>query len=88
MKGLYDPDKRDIRKLEQEREVLEYIQKCFAKYNMAPSYKELARASKSLSSTSTVKATIERLKEKGYIDFHSKIPRSIKILEQKENSVS
>lgn len=80
MEGLYSVDKRDIRKLEQEKEVLVNIQKYLAKYNMAPSYKELVKMSNCFSSTSTVKLTLERLKEKGLVDFQPRIPRSINIL--------
>jgi repressor LexA len=80
MRGLYDPDKRDIKKIKQEREVMFNIQKYFSKHSHPPTYRELMKMCSCFNSTSTVKATLERLKDKGLIDFKPRIPRSLKII--------
>lgn len=60
-----------------EQEVLEQIEKYMKKHNTAPTMRELSRLCTSVSSTSTIKAYLDRLKEKGILHYEPKTPRSI-----------
>ncbi|MEH7384997.1 hypothetical protein V7147_06225 [Bacillus sp. JJ1521] len=60
-----------------EKEILEQIEKYMRKHQKAPTIRELSRLCISVSSTSTIKAYLDRLKEKGILHYEPKIPRSI-----------
>lgn len=60
-----------------EQEILEQIEKYMRKHHKAPTMRELSRLCTSVSSTSTIKAYLDRLKEKGILHYEPKTPRSI-----------
>ncbi len=60
-----------------EQEILEQIERYMAKHRKAPTMRELSRLCTSVSSTSTIKAYLDRLKDKGIIHYEPKKPRSI-----------
>ncbi|MFT4415589.1 LexA family protein [Fredinandcohnia humi] len=62
-----------------EQEILEQIDKYIKKRNLSPSIRELSKLCKSVNSTSTIKAYLDRMKEKGLIDYEPRTPRSIRI---------
>ncbi len=60
-----------------EQEILEQIEQYMGKHQIAPTMRELSRLCISVSSTSTIKAYLDRLKEKGILHYEPKTPRSI-----------
>jgi len=60
-----------------EQELLQQIEKYMKKFHKAPTIRELSRLCTSVSSTSTIKAYLDRLKEKGVLHYEPKTPRSI-----------
>ncbi|WP_010677951.1 LexA family protein [Bacillus timonensis] len=62
-----------------EQELLQQIEKYMKKHNKAPTMRELSRLCTSVSSTSTIKAYLDRLKEKGILHYEPRTPRSITI---------
>lgn len=63
-----------------ENEILEQIHKYMQKRNISPSIRELSKLCRSVNSTSTIKAYLDRMKTKGVITYEPKTPRSIRIL--------
>lgn len=63
-----------------EDEILNYIKKFVGKYHYSPTVREIAKNSR-LSSSSTVLIYLNKLKNKGLIDWEAGRPRTIKILE-------
>lgn len=62
-----------------EQEILEQIEKYIVKNNHSPSLRELSRLCRSVNSTSTIKAYLDRMKNRGILDYEPKTPRSIKV---------
>ncbi|MEH7382677.1 hypothetical protein V7138_19600 [Bacillus sp. JJ1533] len=60
-----------------EKEILEQIEKYLRKHHEAPTMRELSRLCTSVNSTSTIKAYLDRLSEKGILHYEPKKPRSI-----------
>ena len=60
-----------------EQELLEHIEKYMKKHHRSPTMRELSRLCRTISSTSTIKAYLDRLKEKGILHYEPKTPRSI-----------
>lgn len=69
----------------QEEEILSIIKAYWQKHNYSPTVREIARKA-SVSSTSTVLRYLNKLQEKGLIDWQSKAPRTIHILDNNEKS--
>ncbi|WP_453991858.1 LexA family protein [Bacillus nitroreducens] len=63
-----------------EQEILEQIEKYMKKHHKAPTMRELARLCQSVNSTSTIKAYLDRLMEKGKLQYEPKTPRSILLI--------
>ncbi|MFS0820575.1 LexA family protein [Bacillus sp. 1P02SD] len=65
-----------------EQEIYEQVVKYMMKHHKAPTMRELSRLCTSVSSTSTIKAYLDRLKEKGMLHYEPKTPRSITLLKE------
>ncbi|THE12242.1 hypothetical protein E1I69_12045 [Bacillus timonensis] len=65
-----------------EQEIYEQIVKYMRKHHKAPTMRELSRLCTSVSSTSTIKAYLDRLKQKGMLHYEPKTPRSISLLKE------
>lgn len=63
-----------------EEEILNIIKVYYAKHKYSPTVREIARKA-NVSSTSTVLRYLNKLQEKGVIDWHSKAPRTIRVIE-------
>jgi SOS-response transcriptional repressor LexA len=64
-----------------EEEILNIIKTYWKKYNYSPTVREIAKKA-SVTSTSTVLKYLNRLQEKGLIDWKEKAPRTIRIIEK------
>lgn len=64
-----------------EKEIFEIIKEYWAKHKHSPTNREIVRKS-NINSTSTVMRYLYRLKEKGLIDWHPKMPRTLHIKEK------
>lgn len=69
-----------------ETEILNIISDYYKKHNYSPTIREITRKS-SVSSTSTISRYLNRMEEKGMIEWKEKIPRTIKIIECKSSAV-
>jgi repressor LexA len=73
---------------QREEEILNIIKAYWKKHNYSPTIREIARKA-SVTSTSTILNYLNKLQEKGLIDWQHKKPRTIQVIEQKkESSVS
>jgi SOS-response transcriptional repressor LexA len=65
----------------QENEILDIIRSFYAKHQYSPTIREIAKKA-SVTSTSSVLRYLNKLQEKGLIDWKSKAPRTIRIVEE------
>lgn len=65
----------------QENEILEIIRKFYEKYQYSPTVREITKKA-SVSSTSTVLRYLNKLQDKGLIEWKSKAPRTIRIINE------
>lgn len=63
-----------------EEEILKIIKVYYAKHKYSPTVREIAKKA-NVSSTSTVLRYLNKLQEKGLIDWQSKAPRTIRVIE-------
>jgi repressor LexA len=68
-----------------EETILEIIKTYWKKYNYSPTVREIARKA-SISSTSTVLKYLNKLQDKGFIEWKEKTPRTIQIIDQQAKS--
>ncbi|NHC21221.1 transcriptional regulator [Bacillus sp. MM2020_4] len=64
-----------------EEEILAIIKLYWKKYNYSPTIREISKRA-SVTSTSTVLKYLNKLQEKGIIDWQEKAPRAIRIIDQ------
>ncbi|MFF2449392.1 winged helix-turn-helix transcriptional regulator [Neobacillus sp. NPDC058068] len=69
---------------QREEEILSIIKQYWKKYNYSPTVREIAKKA-SITSTSTVLKYLNKLQEKGVIEWQNKKPREIKIIEEQRN---
>jgi repressor LexA len=66
---------------QREEEILEIIESYWKKYNYSPTVREIAKKA-SITSTSTVLKYLNKLQEKGIIEWQEKAPRKIQIVDE------
>ena len=62
-----------------EEEILNIIKDYYTKHKYSPTVREIARKA-NVSSTSTVLRYLNKLQDKGLIDWQSKAPRTIRVI--------
>ena len=73
---------REEQKQKREEEILSIINLYWNVYNYSPTIREITEMA-SVTSTSTVLKYLNKLQEKGMIDWKEKAPRQIQIIDQK-----
>jgi repressor LexA len=76
---------RDERTKQREEEILTIIKTYWEKYNYSPTVREIARKA-TITSTSTVLKYLNKLQDKGLIDWQQKTPRTIQVIAQEKRS--
>lgn len=86
---MYNPDEegRTRKEMVQEREneVLEVIKDFYSKHHYSPTVREIAKET-NIHSTCTVMSYLNKLRTKSIIDWESKSPRTIHIVEHNKKS--
>lgn len=75
---------RTERTMKREEEIINIIKAYYQKHNYSPTVREIAKKA-SVSSTSTVLRYLNKLQEKGLIEWQHKMPRTIQILNKTVN---
>lgn len=75
-----DRETRSQRVKRTEEEILKFIKEFYAKHKYSPTVREIANKA-SVKSTSTVLRYLNKLQEKGLIEWKTKAPRTIRIID-------
>jgi repressor LexA len=87
---MYKPDEEGMTRTEKvqkrENEILDIIKAYYLKHNFSPTVREIAKKA-SISSTNTVLRYLNKMQEKGLIEWKEKTPRTIQIIKQKSSAI-
>lgn len=75
-----DRETRSERVKKNEEEILKIIKDYYTKHKYSPTVREIAKKA-NVSSTSTVLRYLNKLQAQGMIDWQSKAPRTIRVIE-------
>lgn len=75
-----DRETRSQRVKRTEEEIFKFITEFYSKHKYSPTVREIAKKA-SVTSTSTVLRYLNKLQEKGLIEWKTKAPRTIRIIE-------